>query len=173
VDPFERVRSAGKRVGDPLESFAQRVAERVIDLVLDAVDLNELMQRVDLNALLARVDVTALIARVDMNTLLSQVDLNALLSQVDVNTILSKVDLDTLVEQTDLGAIIARSSGGVATEALDAARSQAVGLDQFVDRWVQRALRRKQPDALAPGAALNGSDSRPGDPGAHPNGQGQ
>ena len=41
--------------------------------------------------------------------------------------------------------MIARSSGGVATEALDAARSQAVGMDQFIDRWVQRALRRKQP----------------------------
>jgi len=37
-------------------------------------------------------------------------------------------------------------------EALDAVRSQAVGLDQFVDRWVQRLLRRKQPvPAVPPG----------------------
>jgi hypothetical protein len=39
----------------------------------------------------------------------------------------------------------------VATEALDSARSQAVGMDQFVDRWVQRALRRHQPGPAAPG----------------------
>ena len=40
------------------------------------------------------------------------------------------------------------------TEALDAVRSQAVGLDQFVDRWVQRLLRRKEPAPLAPPALL-------------------
>jgi hypothetical protein len=62
--------------------------------------------------------------------------------------------MDVLVEQTDLGAVIARSSGGVASEALDAARSQAVGLDQFIDRWVQRLLRRKHPGPLAPPALL-------------------
>jgi hypothetical protein len=64
--------------------------------------------------------------------------------------------MDALVEQTDLGAVIARSSGGVASEALDAARSQAVGLDQFIDRWVQRALRRKQAAPVAPAALLDG-----------------
>ena len=45
--------------------------------------------------------------------------------------------------QTDLGAIIARSTGGIATEALDAARSGAVGLDQRIDHWVTRLGRQK------------------------------
>ena len=48
------------------------------------------------------------------------------------------------------------SSGGAESEALDAARSQAVGLDQLIDRWVQRALRRKQPAPVAPRALLDG-----------------
>ena len=63
--------------------------------------------------------------------------------------------MDALVEQTDLGAVIARSSGGMASEGLDAIRSQAVGLDQFVDRWVQRLLRRKQPGPSAPPAVMS------------------
>ena len=62
--------------------------------------------------------------------------------------------MDALVERTDLGAVIARSSGGMGTEALDAVRSQAVGLDQFIDRWVQRLLRRKHPAPAAPPALL-------------------
>jgi len=157
VDPIERLRTAGKRVGDPLESMAQHVAERAVDLVLNAVDLNEVMQRVDLNALLARVD---------MNALLSQVDLNALLGQIDVNDLLGKIDMDALVEETDLGAIIARSSGGLGTEAVDAARSASVGLDQFIDRWVQRALRRKQPNPLAPAPHLDGASAYPNSPAA-------
>jgi len=66
------------------------------------------------------------------------------------------VDMDALVEQTDVGAVIARSSGGAASEALDAARSQAVGLDQFIDRWVQRGLRRKHPAPAGPPALRSG-----------------
>jgi hypothetical protein len=88
--------------------------------------------------------------------LLDRVDVDALLSRVDVNDLMRRVDMDTLVEQTDLGAVIARSSGGAASEALDAARSQAVGLDQFIDRWMQRALRRKHPAPSAPPALRSG-----------------
>jgi hypothetical protein len=173
VDPLDRLRSAGKRMTDPAESLAQRVAERVVDILVHALDVNALMQRVDLNAvlnqvdidellrrvgvnaLLDRVDVTALIERADINDVLQRVDVGALLDRVDVNDLVSRIDMDVLVRQTDLGAIIATSSGGVASEALDAARSQAVGLDQFIDRWAGRLLRRKQPRPAAPAALLD------------------
>ena len=127
-----------RRFTDPVEAMAQRVAERVVDLVLQVLDVNAVLAQVDVNALAARIDI------------------GALLDRVDVNALLQGVDMDALVEQTDLGAIIARSSGGVASEALDSARSQAVGLDLFVDRWVQRALRRKQAAPAAPAALLDG-----------------
>jgi hypothetical protein len=65
-----------------------------------------------------------------------------------------RIDMDALVEETDLGAIIVKSSGGMATEALDVVRSQAVGLDRFIDRWVRRLLRRKHPGPSAPPALL-------------------
>jgi hypothetical protein len=148
--------TAHRRITDPVEAMAQRVAERVIDLVLHVLDVNALLAQVDVNAVLAQVDLTALLERVDLNAVLAQVDINALLDRIDMNDLLGRIDMDTLVEQTDLGAVIARSSGGVASEALDAARSEAVGLDQFIDRWVQRALRRKHPAPSAPGTLLDG-----------------
>ena len=217
VDPRDRLRSVGRRMTDPVEPIAQRVAERAIDLVVNALDVNALVARVDLNAVVRsvdldeilkkvdvnvvvdRLDVNALLNRVDVNNLLDRLDVNALLDRLDVNALLDRVelspildrvdinalldradidnvlrrvdvgavvdrvdinevvgriDMDALVEETDLGAVIARSSGGVASEALDAARSQAVGLDQFIDRWVQRLLRRKHPGPLAPPAML-------------------
>ena len=162
-----------RRITDPVEAMAQRVAERVVELVLSVLDVNALLSQVDVNALLAKVDVNALLAkvdvpalldRVDLNAVLAKVDTNALLDQVDVNALLSRIDMDTLVEQTDLGAVIARSSGGVASEALDAARSTTVGPDQFIDRWVQRALRRKQPAPVAPRALLDGEAGAATDP---------
>lgn len=184
VDPLDRLRSAGKRVTDPLETLSQRVAERVVDLVVQALDVNALVRRVDLNAvldqvdvnkllarldvsalmdqvdvndLLARVDVSALVDRVDINEILARVDVGRLLDSVDVNDLAERIDLDQLIEQTNLGAVIAKSSAGVTTEALDAARSGAVGLDRFIDRWVGRALWRKHPRPVAPRALLNGT----------------
>jgi hypothetical protein len=161
VDPRDRLLSAGKRMSDPVESVAQRVAERVIDLIVGALDVNSLIRRIDANALLdqvdvndvlskvdvsalvERVDVARLIERVDIDALLRQLDVEALLDRVDVNALVQRIDVDVLVQQTDLGAILAGSSGGLASEALDAARSQAVGIDQFIDRWVWRLLRRR------------------------------
>lgn len=145
-----------RRITDPVEQMAQRVAERVVDLVLQVLDVNALLAQVDLNALLEKIDVAALLERVDLNAVLARVDTDTLLDRIDVNALLQRVDVDALVEHTDLGAVIARSSGGVASEALDAARSTTVGLDQFIDRWVQRGLRRKQPAPVAPRALLDG-----------------
>ncbi len=176
VNPRDRLRSVGRRMSDPAEALAQQVTERVVDIVLSALDINEIAALVDLNALLGRVDIDAVMKKVDLNALLGRVDLNVLLDQVDVNAIVARVDIeplldridvndlvqridtDALVEHTDLGAVIARSSGGMASEALDAIRSQAVGLDQFVDRWVQRLLRRKHPAPPAPAALLIAPD---------------
>jgi hypothetical protein len=150
-------------VTDPAEALAQEATERVIDLVVNALDVNELAARIDLNALLSRVDVDALLKKVDVDALLEQVDLNALLARVDlkpvldrvdVNDIVQQIDMAALVEKTDLGAVIASSTGGMTTEALDAVRSGAVGLDKFVDRWVRRVIRPKQPWPAAPPALL-------------------
>jgi hypothetical protein len=146
VDPLDRLRSAGKRMTDPLDSVAQRVAELVVDLIVRALDVNALLQRVDVNALLARLDV------------------NELLARVDVNALAARIDMDALVEHTDLGAVIAQSSGGLATEALDAARSSAVGLDGFIDRCVDRVVRRRHPAPVAPPAFRDAAAVRGGPP---------
>jgi len=141
MEPLERLRTAGKRVADPLEQLAQRVAERAIDIAIHAVDINELVAQLDLNAVLDRIDVQALLSRVDLNALLEQVDLNALIQRIDV---------EALVAQTDFGDIIAKQTSGIASGALDAVRGQAVGLDGAIDRGVWRVARRNAPRPPAP-----------------------
>jgi hypothetical protein len=129
-----------------------------VDALLDRVGIDQLMARVDVPALLERVDLNALMAKVDLNALLSQVDLNALLSDVDmaalldridINAVVEKVDIDSLVRNTELGAIIAQSTTGVASEALDVARSQGVSLDNVLSKVVDRVLRRDSSDLPA------------------------
>jgi hypothetical protein len=115
------------------EALAQAVAERAIEIVVDALDVN---------ALLAQVDINGVLDRVDIERVLDGIDLNRLVERMDLNSVVGRIDLDALIEQTDLGAVIARSSSGVASDALDVVRSQAVGLDEFIARWTGRLRRR-------------------------------
>jgi uncharacterized RDD family membrane protein YckC len=131
VDSFERRRPAEGRLVPRREILAQAVAERAVDLVVSALDMNAVLDRVDLNAVLDRID------------------LDRLLERVDLNSVVERLDIDALVEQTDLGAVIARSSSGVASDVLDVVRSQTVGLDEFIAGWVGRLRRR--PYAGPPG----------------------
>jgi hypothetical protein len=140
-------------LGDRIERLAQAVAERVVNLVVEAIDLDALLSRVDVDALIAQVDLDALLDRVDVERIVERVDVNALVERVDIDRIVSQLDIDSLVEQTELGAIIAKSTTGVLTEVLDLLRSQGVGLDDFCARWTNRLLRR-DPATLPTGPSL-------------------
>jgi hypothetical protein len=129
--------------------WAQAAAERVVELVVSALNVNELLDLVDLNAVLDQVDI---------DRVLDRIDLDRLLSRIDLNDIVKRIDVEALVEETDIGAVIAASSSGVAGDVLDVVRSQAVGLDEFIARWIGRLRRRPYtgppgpPDRLRPGA---------------------
>jgi len=160
-----------------MDQLAQAVAERVVTLVVDAIDIDALLARVDMNALLARVDVDQIVSQVDVDGLIDRVDVEKIIERVDVEKIIQRVDvekiiqrvnIDALVEQTELGTIIARSTSGVASEVLDSVRSQGVGLDDFVARSVNRILRRSSADWPAGPPALVGSAASAPGPTAAP-----
>jgi len=152
MDPVERMRSAGKRLAEPVDSMAQNVAKRATELVVDSLDINDVLARIDVNKLLNQVDVNQLLDRVDVDRLLARVDVNALVDKVDVNELTERVDVNALVDRTELKTVLARSSTTVITQGIDLVRSQAVGLDDFMARWVNRILRRKRaPAVVRPG----------------------
>ena len=126
-----------------MEQLAQAVAERVVHIVMDAIDIDALLERIDVDALVARVDVDSVVSRVDVDKLIDRVDVEKIIERVDVEKIIQRVDIDALMEQTELGSIIARSTSGVALEVLDVIRAQGVGLDDFFARLVNRLLRRQ------------------------------
>jgi hypothetical protein len=114
--------------------------------------LDPLVRLVDMNAVLERVDVDELLDRIDVNAVLDRVDIDRLLGRVDVQRLMARVDVDELVQRTELGSLVVRSTSGMASAALDAVRSQTVGLDTFVTRWADRLLRRP-PDSRPRGPA--------------------
>ena len=124
VDPFERRLSIDGRLVTRREALAQAVIERAVELVMSALDVNAVLDQLDIERVLDRID------------------LDRLLGKVDLDDIVKRIDVEALIEQTDLGAVIAASSSGVAGDVLDVVRSQAVGLDEFIARWIGRLRRR-------------------------------
>ena len=122
------------------EVWAKAAAERAVELVVSALDVNALLDQVDLNAVLDRID------------------LDRLLERIDLDDLVKHIDVEELVKQTDLGAVIRASSSGVAGEVLDVVRSQTVGLDEVIARWMGRLRRRPYtgppgpPERVRPGA---------------------
>ena len=156
-------RSAVRRLADQMESIAQGIAQRVIDLVIEALDMNALIARIDLNIVLSRVDLNEVVDRIDLNEVLDRVDLNQivdrldvnrLMARVDINQIVSQVDIEALVKHTDLGAIMMSSSSNLATEAVDLGRSHAVSMDDGLARWVSK-IRRNQKGRAGPPELTN------------------
>jgi len=158
----------GVRVRRRTVAEAQRVLERAVpaifelidvdaivrridaDVVVAAIDVDALLQRTDVNAVLQRIDMDALLAGVELDELIGRIDVDAIAARVDVNAIVQRVDVDAVVEQTELGTIVARSTSGFASEALDVARAQTVGVDTLVTRLVDRLLRRGGEAPLGP-----------------------
>jgi hypothetical protein len=116
--------------------------------------VNRLLSTVDVTALTGRVDVDQILQQVDVNEVIGKVDLDAVIDRVDMNAIVQRVDLEALVEQTDLGSIIAKSSGGVASDLVDAVRSRTVGVDESIARLVARLRRRPYIGPPGPPAGL-------------------
>jgi hypothetical protein len=161
-----------RRVGNAVGGLAQDMAGTVVPVVVDAVDVNELLERIDVNALLDTLDLDRLLERVDLDAVIDRVDLNAVLDRIDpdrlvarldldqvlqrveINELTKRIDLDALVARSDLETIIARSTSGLASEAVDTVRSQGVGLDGFVHRWVDRVLGRHGERPVGPASLV-------------------
>jgi hypothetical protein len=145
---------ASGRFAEQVESIAQGVAQRVIDLFVESLDVNALIARIDVNAVLARVNLDEVLDQVDLDEVLDRVDMDKLMARVDINKILGHIDIEALVKNTDLGALLASSSGTIVTEAVDLGRSHAVSMDDTLARWTSR-LRRNHTGPAGPPELLN------------------
>lgn len=129
---------------------ATGAAERVAGRTYLAALARTAVDRVDVGAVVDAIDINAILARIDLGAVLEHIDIQAVIEKVDIAEVVARVDVDDLIARTELGAIIAQSTSGVASQALDAVRSQTVGLDGFTDRIVNRALRRRSVPAGPP-----------------------
>jgi hypothetical protein len=158
-------RGAGERA----ETELGRLFAVVIPVVVDSIDIADVVDRVDVNALIAKVDIDAVLDRVDLNKIVDTVDLDAQFARVNLDELIEQIDIDAVLDRVDVAKIserirvwnmLARSSGAVASSAVDRAREHGAGLDDFLGNTFDR-VRRQDPDDL-PGPAQLDSDGEEG-----------
>jgi hypothetical protein len=131
-------------IGSRVEQLAQSLAERIVPLIVDSIDIDAILEKVDIEKIVERVDVDRIVDQVDIEKIVERVDIQKIIERIDINAIVEEIDIDALVEHTELGSIIARSTTGVLTEILDVIRAQGVGLDDFILRWANTLIGRRK-----------------------------
>jgi len=122
------------RLTDLPERMSQAVAERVVALVVDALDVD---------ALLARIDLDALLARIDLDALLANVDVSALMDRIDVDELMARIDVEQLVARLNLATTMASTASSAAEGTLGAVRRTARRGDDVAARWADRLTGRR------------------------------
>jgi uncharacterized RDD family membrane protein YckC len=97
----------------PISSVADIIVPVLVDAVdidetLGRVNLDELLANVDIDALMDRIDVQALVQKLDLNRVLDRLDLDAVLETLDLNQLLGRIDMDQLVGRVDIDGVIER-----------------------------------------------------------------
>ena len=159
------------------ESVIQRI--NITQVVVTQVDLREIilraLDRLDLTEIvLSRVDlrrvIDAALDELDLTQIvLERVDLDAIVAAVPLDPVIERLPIvdiaEYVIEQVDLPQIIRESTGGVASDAVDAVRLTSYRADTTAARLIDRVLPRRgrrldapvDPESMAATSAVSGS----------------
>ena len=114
-----------------------RVVPIAVNVVVDRIDLTQIV--------LDRVDIDAIVARANMDEVIDR------LPMVDI--------ANYIIDEIDLPKIIRESTGGIATDAVNAARLQSLSLDEFINKIADSIIfRRKGRKVESPASSDSASD---------------
>ena len=150
-------------VGDGARRGMNRIVGSLVQPVVNAVDMDEVLERVDVNAMLERVDLNEVLDRVDVDRLLDRVDVDRLLARIDVDGLIDRIDVDNLIGQVDVARVVADAKIGnvvtdSATSILDFGRAQLNGLDALTASVGRRVIRKHDE---RPGASMQREGDQP------------
>lgn len=136
VAPSRLVAGAGRLVLEVTRGSV-RAASNVVIVAIDAMPIDEIIERIPLEQIVARIPIEQLMARIDVNALIGQIDIESLLGRIDIG----KLTADALAG-VDFGDLLRESTASVGTEVRDVTRTQAMNADVLLARVIDRVLRR-------------------------------
>ena len=99
-----------------------RVVPIAVNVVVDRIDLTKIV--------LERVDIDAIVASANMDQIIDRVPM------VDI--------ANYIIDEIDLPKIIRESTGGIATDAVNAARMQTLSSDEFINKIADSVMFRRK-----------------------------
>lgn len=148
-----------RAVSGAVNETLDRVVPPVLSAVIDRLDLTRIViERVDLTrvvrATLDQMDLTELVLeRVDVDRIVDRADLGRIIDRLPLTDLANYI-----IDEIDLPQIIRESTGGIATDAMNAVRIQSIGVDQVMTRITDAILlRRRARSTSAPGEAAPAS----------------
>lgn len=132
ADRLEPAAERGRRQREATAEEVEAVVSRVVDEVVEVLDIDGIVRQVDIDDIVKRVDIDDIVKR------------------IDIDDIIQRVDVDGIVKRTEIGTLIVQSTGGIVTQILDFVRSLTVSMDKGTDRITDRVLHHGRPRPLAP-----------------------
>ena len=134
-----------------LFSVAEQAVSSTVSTVANSALVNSALDKVvpyAVNAVVGRMNLTEIV--------LDRVDIDAIVAQADLEKIIDRLPLvdlaNYIIDEIDLPQLIRQSTGGIATDAMNTTRMQAIDADDLVQRVVDKImLRRKARKTDAPG----------------------
>ncbi|PHX61501.1 MAG: hypothetical protein CK552_00220 [Actinobacteria bacterium] len=115
-----------------------RLVPIAVNVVVDRIDLTQIV--------LDRVDIDAIVARANMDGIIDRVPMVEIANYI--------------IDEIDLPKIIRESTGGIATDAVNAARLQSLSLDEFINKISDSIIfRRKKRKVESPAGADSEGDA--------------
>ncbi len=137
-----------RAVGKP--AFVQRALQPLEDRLWQ---WNEVARREQhRNQAQASALIPVIVQQVTENVI-AQLDFVRIVEQIPIDDIAGAIDVEAIVQRIDLGGVIRESTMGLTTEAVDAVRSEAIAIDGWVARVVDKVMQRKEPRDVAIGDA--------------------
>ena len=134
-----------------LFTVAEQTVSSTVSTVANSALVNSALDKVvpyAVNAVIGRMNLTEIVLdRVDIDEIVAQADLEKIIDRLPL------IDLaNYIIDEIDLPQIIRQSTGGIATDAMNTTRMQAIDADDLVQKVVDTImLRRKARKTTAPG----------------------
>jgi hypothetical protein len=124
----DRGRGIRGRARSAARGRTQSLLEAVVPGLVDALDIDALVQRIDIDQLVRcieiddlvqRIDIDALVQRIDIDQLVRRIEIDNLVQRIDIDALVRRIEIDDLVQRIDLDAVVARIDVNRIAERID------------------------------------------------------
>jgi hypothetical protein len=113
----------------------QRLLEELVPGVLDALDIDRLVQRIDIDRLVARIAIDDVVSRIDIDALVRRIDIDQLVRRIEIDDLVKRIEIDDVVSRIDIDALVRRIDVDAVVERIDVGRiAERIDVNEVVQR---------------------------------------